>query len=678
MDRHLVAVEVRVERGADERVDLDRRAFDEDRHERLDAEAVERRGAVQQDRVVLDDLLEDVPDLGPDALDDALRALDVVGEALLDELAHDERLEQLERHLLGQAALVELELRPDDDDRAARVVDALAEEVLAEPALLALEHVGQALEAVVAGARDRPAAAAVVDQGVARLLEHPLLVADDDLGRAELEEPLEAVVAVDDAAVQVVQVGGREAAAVELDHRPEVRRDHRQDRQDHPVGPRAAAAEGLDEAEPLDRLLAALAGAGPDLDVEGPRELLEVHPADDVADRLRAHARAEDPAGLGAGAEALLERAELGLAERLHRLEPLDLVALLADVLLEALGLAGELLLLVAEGLVDAGLEVGDLLVDRALLVLLALLELRVDPLGLGRDDLAEGGGGLLAALAAGGDDDLAGRGEDDRILGDAGLQLGQLGLDRLGGRDDLLGPGRALGLEVGLRRGELGVQLVLLAVDVGAELVLELGEALAGLAAATLGLVLEGEERPLAGLVVDVGDDVQREVEDALEVAGADVEQDAQPRRRALEVPDVADRARELDVAHPLPADLAPGDLDAALVADDALVPDPLVLAAVALPVLRRTEDALVEEAVLLRLERAVVDRLRLRYLALRPLPDLVRAGERDADRVEVIDLEHGSPPRHRLARRRDADRQDERSRAGRDLGTARRAVRV
>ena len=197
------------------------------------------------------------------------------------------------------------------------------------------------------------------------------------------------------------------------------------------------------------------------------------------------------------------------------------------------------------------------------------------------------------------------------------------------------------------------------LLVDVGAQLVLELRQALAGLAAATLGLVLEREQRPLAGLVVDVGDDVQREVEDALEVARADVEQDAQPRRRALEVPDVADRARELDVAHPLAADLAPGHLDAALVADDALVPDPLVLAAVALPVLRRTEDALVEEAVLLRLERAVVDRLRLRHLALRPLPDLVRAGERDANRVEVIDLEHGSPPRHRLARRRDADRE-------------------
>ena len=264
--------------------------------------------AVQQDRMVLDDLFEDVPDLGPDALDDALGALDVVGEALLDELAHDERLEQLEGHLLGQAALVELELRADDDDRAARVVDPLAEQVLAEPALLALEHVGQALEPVVAGPGDRPAATAVVDQRVARLLEHPLLVADDDLGRAELEEPLEPVVPVDHAAVQVVQVGRREPATVELDHRAEVRRDHRQDRQDHPVGPRPGPAERLDQAEPLDRLLAPLAGRRPDLDVEGPRELLEVHPLDDVADRLGAHPGVEDPAAARAPLPYLASR----------------------------------------------------------------------------------------------------------------------------------------------------------------------------------------------------------------------------------------------------------------------------------------------------------------------------------------------------------------------------------
>src|SRR5438093_667825 len=666
MHRHLVAIEVRVEREANERMDLDRRALDEHRHEGLNAQAVERRGAVQQDRMVLDDVFQNVPDLGPDALHDALRALDVVGEALLDELAHDERLEQLERHLLRQAALVELELRPDDDDRPARVVDALAKQVLAEPALLALQHVGQALEPMVPGAGDRPAAAAVVDQRVARLLEHPLLVADDDLGRAELEEPLQAVVPVDHAAVEVVQVGGREATAVELDHRPQVGRDDRQDRQDHPVGPGAGATEGLDEAKPLDRLLAALPGARPDLDVEGPRELLEVHPADDLADRLGAHPGVEQAAAAGARAVALLETAQLELAERLHRLQRLDLLADLAQLVLRALGLTGQLLALAAQRLVDAGDQVGDLPLDRPLLVLLPLLELGVDPLGLGRDDLAEGRGRILAALGAGRDDDLAGRGEDDRVGGLAGLQLLELGLDGLGGGDDLLRPDRPLLLEVGLGGGQGLVQLVLLAIDVGAELVLQLGQLLAGLAAAALGLVLEGLERSLPGVLVDVRDDVQGEVEDSLEVARADVEKDAQAARGALEVPDMADGAGELDVAHPLPADLAPGDLDAALVADDSLVANPLVLAAVALPVLRRTEDALVEQTVLLGLEGPVVDRLGLRHLALRPLPDLVRAGERDADRVEVIDLEHGSPRRHRLARWRGAASYDQ-GRSGR-----------
>jgi hypothetical protein len=154
----------------------------------------------------------------------------------VDQALHHERLEQLERHLLGQAALVQLELRADHDDRTAGVVDALAEQVLAEPALLALEHVGQRLERAVARAGDRAATAAVVEQRVDGLLQHALLVVDDDLGRAEVEQPLEAVVAVDHPAVQVVEVGGREAATVELHHRAQLRRDHRHDVEDHGRG----------------------------------------------------------------------------------------------------------------------------------------------------------------------------------------------------------------------------------------------------------------------------------------------------------------------------------------------------------------------------------------------------------------------------------------------------------
>ena len=61
------------------------------------------------------------------------------------------------------------------------------------------------------------------------------------------------------------------------------------------------------------------------------------------------------------------------------------------------------------------------------------------------------------------------------------------------------------------------------------------------------------------------------------------------------------------------------------------------LVLAAVALVVLGRAEDLGAEQPVALRLEGAVVDRLGLLHLAVRPRADLLRRGERDAQRVEA-----------------------------------------
>ena len=145
MDRHLVAVEVRVERGTDERMQLDRAALDEDRLKRLNAQTVQRRRAVEHDGMVLDDLLEHTPDLGRAAFDHALCALDVLREAALDELLHHKRLEELQRHFLRKTALVHLEFRTDDDDRTAGIVDALAEKVLTEASLLAAQHVGQRL-----------------------------------------------------------------------------------------------------------------------------------------------------------------------------------------------------------------------------------------------------------------------------------------------------------------------------------------------------------------------------------------------------------------------------------------------------------------------------------------------------------------------------------------------------
>src|SRR5439155_6111545 len=80
---------------------------------------------------------------------------------------------------------------------------------------------------------------------------------------------------------------------------------------------------------------------------------------------------------------------------------------------------------------------------------------------------------------------------------------------------------------------------------------------------------------------------------------------------------------------------------LDPAALADDALVADPLVLAAVALPVLGRTENALAEETVALGLERAVVDRLGLRHLARGPVANLLARSKPDPDGIELVNVD-------------------------------------
>src|SRR3990170_1550973 len=132
-----------------------------------------------------------------------------------------------------------------------------------------------------------PTTAAVVDEGVHGLLEHALLVADDDLGRPQLQEPLQAIVAVDDAPVQVVQVAGGEAAAVQLDHGAQVRRQGGQHGEDHPLRLVAALAEGLHHPQPLGGLLATLAAGGMDLLVEPGACSLDVQALEYAEDGLR-------------------------------------------------------------------------------------------------------------------------------------------------------------------------------------------------------------------------------------------------------------------------------------------------------------------------------------------------------------------------------------------------------
>ena len=462
MDSHLVAIEVGVEGRAVQGVQLQGAALHQHRLKGLDAQAVQGRRAVEHHGMVLDDLVQGVPHLGDALVHHALGGLDVVGGAILHQLLHDEGAEQLQGHLLGHAALIDLQLGAHADDGAAGIVHALAQQVLAEAALLALEHVAEGFQRPVVGAGNGTAPAAVVDQGVHSLLEHALFIADDDVRGAELHQTLEAVVAVDDPAIQVVEVGGGKAAAVQLDHGAQLRGDHRQHVDNHPLRLVAGQAEGVHHLQALHHPGLLLAGDGFQLRVELGAELLQVDLLQQLLHGLGAHA----------------------------------------------------------------------------------------------------------------------------------------------------------------------GVEIVLIL--------------LPHVAVFLFGQQLIAQQGSLAG----IGDDIRREVQDLLQDPGADVQQQAHPGGDALEIPDMADGGGQLDVAHALPAHLGPGDLHAAAVADLALVADLLILTAVALPVLRRPENALAEQAVPFRLQRAVVDGLRLLDLAVGPLTDHLRRSDADLNGVKCCVTHNAAPP--------------------------------
>src|SRR5512146_309183 len=258
--------------------------------------------------MILNDLFEDVPNDGFLLLHHFLGLLDGGAVAGLFEPVIDERLEQLESHLLGQTALVQLEFRTDDDDRTARVVHALAQQVLTEAALLALEGVAKGLKRAIVGAAQHASATTVVEQGVDGFLEHALFVAHDDFRSVQVHQLLETVVAVDDATIEIVEIGGRETSAIEWNEGTQLRRNDRNHVENHPLRLVAGLAEGFDDLEALGVLQALLErGLVAHLFAQFDRHGVDVNALQQFLNGFGAHHGLE-----AGGAVRLVEFAELG------------------------------------------------------------------------------------------------------------------------------------------------------------------------------------------------------------------------------------------------------------------------------------------------------------------------------------------------------------------------------
>ena len=145
-----------------------------------------------------------------------------------------------------------------------------------------------------------------------------------------------------------------------------------------------------------------------------------------------------------------------------------------------------------------------------------------------------------------------------------------------------------------------------------------------------------------MAGFFVDTSDNVRSEVDDLFKIFRGQIKQVAQAGGNTLEVPNVGDGSSELNMAHALTTHFGTGNFHAASFTDDALETDALVLTASTFPVPGRAENAFAEEAVLLWLQRTVVNGLRLLNLTVGPTTDVVGRSETDSERIEEVDVAH------------------------------------
>ena len=107
---------------------------------------------------------QNIPDFRNLLLHQLLGRLNCGGHAAEFQLIEDERLEEFQGHQLGQAALMQFQGRAHHNDRTARVVDTLTQQVLTKTAALTFDHVRKRLQGTLVRARHGLAATTVIKQ----------------------------------------------------------------------------------------------------------------------------------------------------------------------------------------------------------------------------------------------------------------------------------------------------------------------------------------------------------------------------------------------------------------------------------------------------------------------------------------------------------------------------------
>jgi len=141
VNRHLVTVEVGIERRTCQRMQLDSLTFNHTWLECLDTQTVQCRSTVQQHRMSLHYMFKDVPYNSFLAVYNLLSRLDSLYNTTFYQLTDNERLVKFGSHQLRNTAFTHLQLRSYHDNRTGRIVNTFTQQVLTETTLLTLQAV---------------------------------------------------------------------------------------------------------------------------------------------------------------------------------------------------------------------------------------------------------------------------------------------------------------------------------------------------------------------------------------------------------------------------------------------------------------------------------------------------------------------------------------------------------
>jgi len=142
MHRHLVTVEIRVESRTHQRMKLNGLAFNQHRFKRLNAQAMQRRCAVQDNRIFTHNLIQGIPDFGCFLFHHLLGAFHRGDISLFQQSVVNKRFKELDGHFLRQAALMQSQIRSHRNHRTTGIVNPFAQQVLAETSLFPFQHIG--------------------------------------------------------------------------------------------------------------------------------------------------------------------------------------------------------------------------------------------------------------------------------------------------------------------------------------------------------------------------------------------------------------------------------------------------------------------------------------------------------------------------------------------------------